>query len=97
MAKKIAYHAHFLYRHLFTGVEFPYWTSYFGAGRLIDSENFEFKTSQFSLFKLFYERALIDPQRTLDPSAAVSFLIPYDMGNLRLFTLPNQLMNFQIA
>jgi hypothetical protein len=63
------------------GVEFPQWKENYGAGRVIDAQNFEYKTSQFALFKLMYERALIDKRRTLDPSDAVSFLIPYDFGS----------------
>jgi hypothetical protein len=62
------------------GVEFPQWRLNYGAGRLIDSNSSEYKTSQFALFKLLYERALVDPNRTLDPEKAVSFFIPYDFG-----------------
>ena len=62
------------------GVEFPQWRWNSGAGRLIDANNSEYKTSQFALFKLIYDRALIDPQRTLDPKEATSFFIPYDFG-----------------
>lgn len=40
----------------------------------------EYKTSQFALFKIMYERALIDSRRTLNPEKAVSFFIPYDFG-----------------
>eukprot|EP00605_Chrysophyceae_sp_TOSAG23-4_P002054 GSChrysophyteH1.ASY1.ANO1.2275.1 assembled CDS len=66
--------------HTSHGVEFPAWTQHRGAGRLVDKENLEHKTSQFSLHKLFYERALIDPRRTLDPGEATTFLIPFDLG-----------------
>lgn len=62
------------------GVEFPQWRLNFGAGRLIDAANSEYKTSQFALFKLMYDRAMIDPQRTLDPNQANSYFIPYDFG-----------------
>lgn len=62
------------------GVEMPNWRTNFGAGRLVSKNTSEYKTSQFSLFKLMYERALIDPRRTLDPSTATSFFIPYDFG-----------------
>ena len=62
------------------GVEVPEWKTNFGAGRLIDIDNLEYKTSQFSLFKLIYERALLDPRRTLDPSEATTFFIPFDIG-----------------
>jgi len=40
----------------------------------------EYKTSQFALYKLMYERALIDPRRTSNPEEAGSFFIPYDFG-----------------
>ena len=62
------------------GVEFPRWTENYGAGRLINITSMEYKTSQFSLFKIMYERALIDKRRTLDPMEANSFLIPFDIG-----------------
>lgn len=62
------------------GVEMPNWKTNFGAGRLVSQNTSEYKTSQFALFKLMYERALIDPRRTLDPDKAVSFFIPYDFG-----------------
>jgi hypothetical protein len=60
------------------GVDIPNWKTNFGAGVLIN--NYEYRTSQFSLFKIMYERAIRDPRRTLDPSLATSFLIPYDFG-----------------
>ena len=62
------------------GVEFPHWKEHFGAGRLIEGGNLEHKTSQFSLHKLFYERALRDPRRTLNPEEATTFFIPFDIG-----------------
>lgn len=62
------------------GVEFPQWRQNFGAGRVLNAELHEYKTSQFALFKLMYERALMDPRRTLRPEEATSFLIPYDFG-----------------
>jgi hypothetical protein len=63
------------------GVEFPQWKLNYGAGRLIDPSNSEYKTSQFALFKLIYERTLIDDEhRTMDPTQASSFFIPYDFG-----------------
>ena len=66
--------------HTSHGVEFPAWTQHRGAGRLVDDQNLEHKTSQFSLHKLFYERALIDSRRTLDPEEASTFVIPFDVG-----------------
>ena len=71
------------------GVEFPAWTTNFGAGRQINAVNMEYKTSQFSLFKIMFERAMIDPRRTDDPLKATSFLIPYDIGMNGCFTLPH--------
>lgn len=66
--------------HLSHGVEFPAWITHYGAGRVVDPVQLEHKTSQFGLFKIMYERALIDPRRTMDPSKATSFLIPFDIG-----------------
>ena len=63
------------------GVEIPQWKQHFGAGRQVDSANMEHKTSQFGLFKLVYERALMDSvRRTLLPERATSFIIPFDIG-----------------
>jgi hypothetical protein len=66
--------------HLSHGVEFPAWITHYGAGRVTDPVQLEHKTSQFGLFKIMFERALIDPRRTMDPSKASSFLIPFDIG-----------------
>ena len=66
--------------HLSHGVEFPAWITHYGAGRVTDPVQLEHKTSQFGLFKIMYERALIDTRRTMDPSKAVSFLVPFDIG-----------------
>lgn len=66
--------------HLSHGVEFPAWITHYGAGRRVDPVQLEHKTSQFGLFKIMFERALIDPRRTMDPSKASSFLIPFDVG-----------------
>jgi len=68
------------------GVEFPRWEENFGAGRSIDPHFMEYKTSQFSLYKLMYERALIDPRRTLKPEEATTFVVPYDIGMDACFT-----------
>ena len=62
------------------GVEFPAWRENLGIGRALDVNNHEYKTSQFALFKIMYERALVDPRRTMDPNDATSFFIPYDFG-----------------
>lgn len=71
------------------GVEFPAWSEHFGAGRISHAATMEHKTSQFSLFKLMYERAMIDKRRTLDPADATTFLIPYDIGMNACFTMPH--------
>jgi hypothetical protein len=62
------------------GVEIPDWRSNHGAGRHVSKNTSEYKTSQFGLFKIMYQRALIDPRRTLDPALATTFFIPYDFG-----------------
>jgi hypothetical protein len=62
------------------GVEIPEWRKNHGLGRLVSKNTSEYKTSQFALFKIMYERALIDPRRTLDPAMATTFFIPYDFG-----------------
>ncbi len=71
------------------GMEFPYWLDYYGAGRLLNPNTMEHKTSQFSLFKTMYERALRDPRRTMDPDLASSFFIPYDFGLDATFRVDN--------
>lgn len=68
------------------GVEIPFWKYNHGMGRLTNLSNHEYRTSQFSLFKIFYERALIDPHRTMDPEKATTFVIPYDFGMDATFT-----------
>jgi hypothetical protein len=68
------------------GVEFPQWTENFGAGRLINAKHMEYKTSQFSLFKIMYEKAIVDYRRTDDPMKATSFLVPFDVGMHACFT-----------
>jgi len=66
--------------HTSHGVEVPVWRTNYGAGRLVEGTNLEHKTSQFALHKIFYERALIDPRRTLNPAEATTFFIPFDIG-----------------
>lgn len=51
-----------------------------GAGMEIDASRGHFHTWQFALFKIIYERALVDPRRTMDPAEATTFLLPYDFG-----------------
>ena len=36
--------------------------------------------SQFALYKIFYERAMLDPRRTLEMSSATTFFVPFDLG-----------------
>ena len=52
-----------------------------GAGPLVDAQSGEYHTDQYQLFGMIYNRALKDPRRTLDPSKATSFLIPYDFAS----------------
>jgi len=75
--------------HISHGVEIPQWMMHYGAGRQVNRTFMEHKTSQFSLFKIMYERALVDKRRTLNPSEATSFLIPFDFGMHSAFTESN--------
>jgi Exostosin family len=52
-----------------------------GAGPLIDVSKGQYHTDQYQLFSLIYNRALKDPRRTLDPSEATTFVIPYDFAS----------------
>lgn len=52
-----------------------------GAGPLVDITKGAYHTDQYQLFSMIYYRALKDPRRTLDPSKATSFLIPYDFAS----------------
>jgi hypothetical protein len=54
---------------------------YNGAGPLVSKHNGEYHTDQYQLFAMIFNRALKDPRRTLDPSKATSFLIPYDFAS----------------
>jgi len=45
------------------------------VGRLVDFNLMEFKTSQFCLFKIIYEKMLIDNRRTLNPDEGTFFLL----------------------
>ena len=51
-----------------------------GVGLPIDPDIGYFTTWQFSLYKLAMARLLVDEHRTLDPSKATSFIIPFDIG-----------------
>lgn len=51
-----------------------------GAGPLVNKSRGAYHTDQYQLFSMIYYRALKDYRRTLDPSKATSFLIPYDFA-----------------
>ena len=51
-----------------------------GAGPLVNISRGAYHTDQYQLFSMIYYRALKDYRRTLDPSKATSFLIPYDFA-----------------
>lgn len=51
-----------------------------GLGPLVNASRGEFHTDQYQLFSMVYYRALTDPKRTLDPSKATTFFIPYDFS-----------------
>lgn len=53
----------------------------FGAGPLVNVSQGAYHTDQYQLFSMIYYRALKDPRRTLDPSKATSFIIPYDFAS----------------
>jgi len=52
----------------------------YGAGVAVDIEQGFYHTHQYSLFQLFYHRLLQSDRRTMDPSRASVFFIPYDLG-----------------
>ena len=52
-----------------------------GAGSLINSTTGMYHTDQYQLFLLIFSRALKDPRRTLDPSKATTFIVPYDIAS----------------
>eukprot|EP01038_Epipyxis_sp_PR26KG_P004238 gene4238-6015_t len=51
-----------------------------GAGPVVDETKGAYHTDQYQLFAMIYNRALKDHRRTLDPSKATTFLIPYDLA-----------------
>lgn len=51
-----------------------------GAGKMIKSDIGLFQTWQFSLFRNLMSRLRTSEYRTLDPSKAVAFIIPFDLG-----------------
>jgi len=52
-----------------------------GAGPLVNPIQSLYHTDQYQIFQLMFNRALKDPRRTMDPSKATSFIIPYDFAN----------------
>jgi hypothetical protein len=52
-----------------------------GAGNLVNLTTGSFHTDQYQLFLLIFSRALKDPRRTLDPSKATTFFVPYDLAS----------------
>lgn len=51
-----------------------------GAGDAINITRGSYHTDQYQLYLLVFSRALKDPRRTLDPSKATTFIIPYDLA-----------------
>jgi hypothetical protein len=45
-------------------------------GPIVDFDNGLMKSSQYALFKIFYQRMLVDPKRTWNPKEADLFFIP---------------------
>lgn len=52
-----------------------------GAGPSVNITAGAYHTDQYQLFPLIFGRALKDPRRTLDPSKATTFIIPYDLAS----------------
>ncbi len=55
-------------------------SNYSGVGEILDPDLGYFSTWQFALYKLTLARLRVSEHRTMDPSKATSFLIPFDMG-----------------
>ena len=51
-----------------------------GAGPIVNITRGAYHTDQYQLFSMIYYRALKDHRRTLDPSKASTFIIPYDFA-----------------
>ena len=60
-----------------------------GAGDAIFPEVGLFQTWQFSLYKNLMARLRTSEFRTKDPTKAVAFIIPFDLGNLHKSTMQN--------
>lgn len=52
-----------------------------GAGSLVNATTGMYHTDQYQLYLLIFSRALKDPRRTLDPSKATTFIVPYDIAS----------------
>ena len=52
-----------------------------GAGASVNVSSGSYHTDQYQLFLLIFSRALKDPRRTMDPSKATTFIIPYDLAS----------------
>jgi Exostosin family len=51
-----------------------------GAGTIINASEGAYHTDQYQLFLLIFSRAMKDPRRTLDPSKATTYIVPYDLA-----------------
>lgn len=51
-----------------------------GAGQEVHRDFGYFNTWQFAMYQLTMARLRVSPMRTLDPSKATSFIIPFDVG-----------------
>lgn len=61
-------------------VEMPSIILLFITGKIINLDRGLFKTNQYALYKIFYDRMLLDRRRTTRPKSAAAFFIPYDFG-----------------
>ncbi len=52
-----------------------------GAGPEMNATTGAFHTDQYQLYSIIYHRILKDPRRTLDPSIATTFFVPYDLAS----------------
>ena len=68
-----------------------------GAGDAMFPEVGLFQTWQFSLYKNLMARLRTSEFRTKDPTKAVAFIIPFDLGNLHEFTMQNVYSSKSIA
>ncbi len=55
-------------------------SEYSGVGSILDPDIGYFNTWQFALYKLTMARLRVSEHRTTDPSKAVTFIVPFDMG-----------------